>query len=274
MRLLKWVFGGFLIVVLITSVGCGALQRTLTPVTETVLSDSVIRIPAGKNDKFIVLTIDDGPSPRTPELLAILKKHDVKATFFIHTNQIAEDGGEASMAAIIADGHELAYHMPKDMRYGGQRKDVIEAEFAKGVAALKPYKRSAHAYFRPPRGSYNSRKMDPVLKKYGYHQPFAALGSDRRYILASFIPWDASKGKTDTPDAERNLKNARRYADQVASSLYPGAIVIFHDGIYPGRETRFDSTLYSLDRFLTALKETAYDIVPLSVAINRVSPQE
>ena len=39
--------------------------------------------------RMIALTIDDGPSNNTPHVLDILKKHDVKATFFVIGSQIA-----------------------------------------------------------------------------------------------------------------------------------------------------------------------------------------
>ena len=34
-------------------------------------------------EKTVYLTFDDGPSARTPELLAILEEYDIKATFFV-----------------------------------------------------------------------------------------------------------------------------------------------------------------------------------------------
>ena len=34
-------------------------------------------------DDTIYLTFDDGPSPRTPEVLEILREKNVKATFFV-----------------------------------------------------------------------------------------------------------------------------------------------------------------------------------------------
>ena len=39
--------------------------------------------PESSNGRTIYLTFDDGPGPYTERLLDILKKHDVKATFFL-----------------------------------------------------------------------------------------------------------------------------------------------------------------------------------------------
>lgn len=59
------------------------------------------------SNKTIYLTFDDGPSPRTPEVLKILKDNGVKATFFVtHLN------GKSShyMKDIVAEGHTIALH--------------------------------------------------------------------------------------------------------------------------------------------------------------------
>lgn len=59
------------------------------------------------SNKTIYLTFDDGPSPRTPEVLKILKDNGVKATFFVtHIN------GKSShyMKDIVAEGHTIALH--------------------------------------------------------------------------------------------------------------------------------------------------------------------
>jgi peptidoglycan/xylan/chitin deacetylase (PgdA/CDA1 family) len=40
------------------------------------------------NKKIVGLTIDDGPSENTPNILRVLKKYNVKATFFVIGSQI------------------------------------------------------------------------------------------------------------------------------------------------------------------------------------------
>lgn len=58
------------------------------------------------NGKVIYLTFDDGPWSDTPELLEVLRKYDVKATFFVVNNtkfiHLLKD--------IAADGHTVAIH--------------------------------------------------------------------------------------------------------------------------------------------------------------------
>ena len=55
--------------------------------------------------KTIYLTFDDGPGPYTDRLLDILKKYDVKATFFV-----VGTGHEREMRRIVEEGHSIAVH--------------------------------------------------------------------------------------------------------------------------------------------------------------------
>ncbi len=73
--------------------------RTVTvaaaPRTQTVLP----------NQKTIYLTFDDGPGPYTDQLLDVLGKFDIKATFFV-----VGSGHAAQMKRIVNEGHSIAVH--------------------------------------------------------------------------------------------------------------------------------------------------------------------
>ena len=59
-------------------------------------------------DNAVYLTFDDGPSARTDEILEILDKYGVKATFFVVGAN--EEGDLERMQKIVASGHTLAIH--------------------------------------------------------------------------------------------------------------------------------------------------------------------
>ena len=61
-----------------------------------------------RTQKRVALTFDDGPAEETEELLKILKKEKVKATFFILGKRILER--EKIIRRMIKDGHELGNH--------------------------------------------------------------------------------------------------------------------------------------------------------------------
>ncbi|WP_199620279.1 polysaccharide deacetylase family protein [Paenibacillus alkalitolerans] len=56
----------------------------------------------------VYLTFDDGPSKLTPQVLDILKEHDVKATFFV-LGELAE-AREETVRRIAGEGHALGNH--------------------------------------------------------------------------------------------------------------------------------------------------------------------
>ena len=60
------------------------------------------------DEKVIYLTFDDGPSIMTDKVLDVLKKNNVKATFFIIGNQIK--GQEAVVKRIYTEGHSIGLH--------------------------------------------------------------------------------------------------------------------------------------------------------------------
>lgn len=61
-----------------------------------------IVVPEGK---VIYLTFDDGPSSYTKDLLAVLRKYDVKATFFVVKTKYID-----LLDDIAADGHAIGIH--------------------------------------------------------------------------------------------------------------------------------------------------------------------
>lgn len=76
---------------------------TRTLVVKAVEKPDVVE-PSGK---VIYLTFDDGPGPYTRQLLDVLKKHNVKATFFV-----CDKGATYNklMKDIVDEGHAIAIH--------------------------------------------------------------------------------------------------------------------------------------------------------------------
>lgn len=60
-----------------------------------------------RNDGFIYLTFDDGPSSTTSEVLDILKEENVKATFFVVNYS---DYYATTIKRIVEEGHTIALH--------------------------------------------------------------------------------------------------------------------------------------------------------------------
>lgn len=63
--------------------------------------------PVVTRNRVVYLTFDDGPSPRTSEILDILKKYNVKATFFV-TNQNSQY--DYLIKRAYDEGHTIGLH--------------------------------------------------------------------------------------------------------------------------------------------------------------------
>ena len=95
--------------------------------------------------KCVYLTFDDGPHPvLTPQVLAILKKYDIKATFFC-VGDNARKYPEI-LNQVRTEGHEVGNHTMHHLR-GFEHS--CEA-YVNDVAEAQTYLNSR--YFRPPHG--------------------------------------------------------------------------------------------------------------------------
>ena len=120
----------------------------------------------------IVLTFDDGPHPtNTPRLLDLLKKYQVKATFFVVTDRVKKYPKIAKR--IVSEGHTLASHSKSHLNSNSES----EAQYYKGLkeslVIVKNYYNQPETYYRFPFGAYGKGKG-------GYHHlnSIKKLGQD------------------------------------------------------------------------------------------------
>ena len=93
-----------------------SLIATLIGFATAVLLWLFFRPPFGKNivrlntdQRVVALTFDDGPSPPyTDQLLDVLAKHNVKATFFMIGNRIEKH--PETVRSVMAEGHQVGNH--------------------------------------------------------------------------------------------------------------------------------------------------------------------
>lgn len=109
-----------------------------------------------------VLTFDDGPHPtRTPKMLDVLKKHEVKAIFFVLTSQI-NDATFPLIKRMLDEGHLVGSHGFTHDRPGSETREVWKAKVKQSFLDLaKWYKLAGHEftkhYYRFPYGDYGTR---------------------------------------------------------------------------------------------------------------------
>lgn len=90
------------------------ISRRLMP---AAYADVQWRFDTEVDSRAVALTVDDWPGDdlaRGLALLAVLKQHSVRATFFVTSSACGCATGRKLMAAACAAGHQLCNHLPED----------------------------------------------------------------------------------------------------------------------------------------------------------------
>ena len=177
--------------------------------------------------KVVALTFDDGPSNYTDEILDVLEKYNVTATFFVVGTNLNTKYNN-TMARLIKLGNEVGIHgySHKEFTKIKQSKVVEEIEYTNKL--LKGFNIEAK-YIRPPYGSINNK-----LKK---------------IIEYPIILWNV-----DTLDWK--YKDALKIYNNVIDDISDGSIILLHD--------HYLSTVQALELIIPKLQEEGYKIVNIT----------
>lgn len=171
------------------------------------LGSNWTRLPEWSVDRReIALTIDDGPEPEvTPQVLDLLDRYQVKATFFCI--------GRRAMLypdlcrEIVRRGHEVANHSQRHWHnFSLSGPDSIYREVQAAQHTLTEITGVAPRFFRAPAGLRNLF-LAPVLSRLNLQ---LAHWSIRAY--------------------DTQVKNPERVKAKLLGGLKPGAIILLHDG--------------------------------------------
>ncbi|MGA2439907.1 MAG: polysaccharide deacetylase family protein [Tepidisphaeraceae bacterium] len=156
----------------------------------------------------VALTFDDGPDPAsTPELLELLRRERIPATFFCVGRNVAAHPELA--ARIVGEGHLLGNHSYRHPWFiSALFGRWLSRELERGQRAIEEAAGVKARYFRPPSGMT------------GPH--FA--GALRRAGL-TLVGWDVRSFDT--------LGSARWVIERVVRKTRDGSIVLLHDGGVP-----------------------------------------
>jgi peptidoglycan/xylan/chitin deacetylase (PgdA/CDA1 family) len=195
--------------------------------------DVLFHVPT--SSRVIALTIDDGPSEYTEEIMNILKVNGATATFFIIGSQI--DGREQTLQDLIRNGNELGNHAMHDE----PSRSLSDFVLAHQVETVREKLADVYSavdwegppkFFRPGSGFFSGR-MRKLMEKLGF-----------RLILGSIYPHD--------PQVPYSAVNSRH----ILSMLRPGGIIICHD--------RRSWTGPMLRKVLPEIKSRGYRIVTVT----------
>ena len=184
----------------------------------------------------IYLTFDCGyENGNTEPILDALKKHDVKATFFVVGNFL--ETSPEIVKRMIAEGHTVGNHTYHHLDMSSissmdafkmETQDVENLfEQITGTPITK--------FYRPPQGKYNIENLK-MAQELGYHTFFWSL---------AYVDWYQDKQPTKDEAFGKLLKR-----------IHPGAIVLLH--------STSSTNAQILDELLTKWEEMGYTIKPLT----------
>lgn len=205
----------------------------------SALGDNVTRLPGDA----LALTIDDGPDPEvTPQVLDLLRREGVKATFFLIARRAEQH--PALVRRIVAEGHALGNHSFKhrhDFSLLGPRGFATEIERAQAVFERLVGQRPA--WFRAPAGLRNPF-LDPVLHRLGL----------------TLVSW--TRRGFDTRERDPAVVLAR-----LTRGLRGGDILLLHDGHCARDATGRPVVLEVLPRLLEQSRRAGWRWVTLDEAL-------
>ena len=206
----------------------------------------------GYQPKRVALSFDDGPDPEwTPRILDILKKYNVRGTFFM-IGEMAE-ANVGVMQRVYREGHEIGNHTfthpdisEISITQADLQLNLTERLFASklGVQPL---------YFRPP------YSIDQEPDTNDQAAPVARIQGLGYVIIGNKIDtndWDEHPRKTPQEITDSVFQ---QIDDMQARPWARGSIILLHDG---GGDR--SPTIAALPVLIQALRARGFEIVPVS----------
>lgn len=177
------------------------------------------------NEKKVLLTFDDGPHANTLKVLEVLKKHKVKAIFFIIGKKI--NGKEDIMRQIVNEGHQLGNHSFSHHNWiDVWSTKKVTNDFSDCQKLIEQYQPQTKL-FRPPYGVTNPNIATAV-----------------KALNLQSIGWNVRSYDT-------SIKDVEKIKQRILSQLKPGAIILLHD--------RLDFMPDFLETLIPSIKEKGYE---------------
>jgi len=201
-------------------------------------------VSRGKSgEQAVALTFDDGPDPfSTPELLRLLSKHRVQATFFV-TGKNASEHPDL-VKEIVRQGHTIGNHTYSHdslLLLKGRHHLLNEIEKAQNVLQDLGVIPLA---FRPPAG-VTGPGLDPVLRRLNlFTVNFSCRANDC---------------------GNRRIRNLSK---KILKRVHPDDIILLHD-TRPKNDHLFSCWLQEMDSMLTGIAAKGLAVLPLSAIIAR-----
>ncbi len=152
----------------------------------------------------VTLTFDDGPSPvYTPQVLAILKKYNIHAVFFVMAG-LAKHYPDV-IKQIVDSGNIVASHTVSHPMLTKLSQDKLEQEVKRSKDIILAIQNKPPVCLRPPYLATN-KNVNAVIEQNG---------------MVKIMGWITEDYKS---------MGVQPLINHVLANVHPGMILIFHDG--------------------------------------------
>lgn len=206
--------------------------------------DSDVTDAANTEDisKVVYLTFDDGPSSRTEEILDLLDRYDIKATFFVVYND--SEKAKNIIKRAYEDGHTIGVHSTShSYKEIYKSVDSFLNDFEVCFEYLKDVTGDVPSIFRFPGGSVNNynksvrKEIAEELLRRGF----------------TYFDWNVSG-----EDATKNYSEKSIYQNVVSGCRkHDSSVVLLHDS-----ENKKE-TVAALEYIIPELIEEGYVFLPI-----------
>ena len=228
--------------------GSAAAAGTTAADTSAAAGNAAVAAPAAplKADpkKIIYLTFDDGPGRYTEELLSILDKHKVLATFFVTA---AYSDYQDLIGKEYEAGHSVAVHTAThEYSQIYASTDAYWEDFNRMQDIIWEQTGCRTDLFRFPGGSSNTVSANYCK---GIMSDLARQSSEKGYI---YVDWNVTSGDAgDTTDSDVLYQNMMN-----GIHTYENSFILCHD--------IKDFTIATMDRFITDALKEGYTFMPIT----------
>jgi peptidoglycan/xylan/chitin deacetylase (PgdA/CDA1 family) len=196
---------------------------------------------AGK--KVIALTFDDGPGPFTPQILSVLERYHVPATFFEIGENVAEYPQLTRMVA--AAGYPVEDHTWTHPDLTTIPPSQFPSQIDQTQNEIRSLTGRAPTCVRPPYDAWNASVLSQIAQR------------GLTTMSYSIDPRDWS------------LPGVGSIVDRVVGAAFPGAVVDMHDG--GGSRAQ---TVAALPQIITGLQAKGYTFVSICGTSSQSLPQQ
>ncbi len=184
--------------------------------------------------KVLYLTFDDGPDEKyTPCLLDLLKKYNIKATFFMVAKFAKEN--PIIVNRIKEEGHYIGLHSVEHKNALFQSRSYTSYDFGESIKIMEELGVSVK-YYRPPWGHCNIFTNKEVKKH------------NMRKVLWDVMAQDWKENTTSDIICDKLLRRSKN-----------GSIICLHDG--RGKNEAPSRTIKALEKAIPIWKKEGYEFL-------------